>query len=475
MPSRVDAWSREPAACGSRLAPARTNDRGSKAALPSRRMPARPDDRGRKAPLPLWERGRGEGGKLAARRHDRSHASRADCERATPLMRLLIITSQFPIAGEPNRGRPVFQTVRELAKRATVRVLSPVAVYPRLLQPKSYLARAPGDNPVAAEVDVRYVRYGAIPALTRPFNGHLAARAIAGEAAAFAPDVVLSYWLYPDAFAAQRVARRLGVPFVAGARGSDIRVRDAISRRLTQGVVRGARRLLVVSADLGRLAVSDYGGDPARVRVIPNGCDAAIFHPRERGPAREALGIPQDAELLLYVGRLVPEKGLRELLDACVMLRKDRPRLALVLVGDGPMRAELEARISGEAPFARLAGAQAPESVARWFAASDLLALPTYSEGHPNVLVEALASGRPAVTTPVGGIPEVVDDSVAILVPPRTVEPLRDALAQALDRDWDEAALGARFSRDWSQVAGDTLKACEEALAEARGTPARKD
>jgi glycosyltransferase involved in cell wall biosynthesis len=390
-------------------------------------------------------------------------------------LRVLVVTSQFPIAGEPNRGRPVFQTLRELARRATVRVLSPVAVYPRLLQPKSYLARAPGDNPVAAEIDARYVRYGAIPALSRPFNGHLAARALAAEATDFAPDVVLSYWLYPDAFAAQRIARQLGVPFVAGARGSDIRVRDAISRRLTRPVVQGARRLLVVSADLGRLAVSDYGGDAARVRVIPNGCDAAIFHPRDRAAARAALGIPEDAELLLYVGRLVPEKGLRELFDACAVLANTRPRLRLVLVGDGPMRAELEARIARDAPWASLAGAQPPVQVAQWFAASNLLALPTYSEGHPNVLVEALACGRPAVTTPVGGIPEVVDDSVAILVPPRTVEPLRVALAAALDREWDPAALGARFSRDWSQVAAETLTACEEALADARGTAARKD
>jgi glycosyltransferase involved in cell wall biosynthesis len=390
-------------------------------------------------------------------------------------MRLLIVTSQFPIAGEPNRGRPVFQTVRELAKLATVRVLSPVAVYPRLLQPRSYLARAPGGNPVAGEVDALYVPYRAIPALTRPLNGHLAARAIASEAAAFAADVVLSYWLYPDAFAAQIVAKRQGIPFVAGARGSDIRVRDPISRRLTRRVVRGARRLLVVSADLGRLAVSDYGADPARVRVIPNGCDAAIFHPRERAPARAALGVADDAELLLYVGRLVPEKGLRELFDACAALAGARPRLRLVLVGDGPLRAELEARIGRDAPWARLAGAQPPELVARWFAACNLLALPSYSEGHPNVLVEALACGRPAVTTPVGGIPEVVDDSVAILVPPRTVAPLRAALEAALDRKWDEAALGARFSRDWSQVAAETYRACEEALAETRGKAAPKD
>ncbi len=390
-------------------------------------------------------------------------------------MRLLIVTSQFPIDGEPNRGRPVFQTVRELARRATVRVINPIAVYPAALQPNSYLARRPGANPVAAEVDAIYVPYRAIPALSRPFNGWLAARAIAPAVQRFAPDVVLAYWLYPDAFAAQIVARRQRSAFVAGARGSDIRVRDAASRYLTRRVVRGASRLLVVSADLGRLAVSEYGGDPARVRVIANGCDAAIFHPRARAPARAALGIAEDSELLLYVGRLVPEKGLRELFDACAALRTTRPRVQLVLVGDGPMRAELEARIAGSAGWASLAGALPPEAVAQWLAACNLLALPSYSEGHPNVLVEALACGRPAVTTPVGGIPEVVDDTVAILVPPRTVEPLRAGLAQALERRWDEAALGTRFSRDWSQVAADTLLACEEALAEMRDGFARKD
>jgi len=388
-------------------------------------------------------------------------------------MRLLIVTSQFPIDGEPNRGRPVFQTVRELARRATVRVINPIAVYPAALQPNSYLARKPGANPVAAELDAVYVPYRAIPALSRPFNGWLAARAIAAEAARFAPDVILAYWLYPDAFAAQIVAQRLGISFVAGARGSDIRVRDAISRMLTGRVVRGASRLLVVSADLGRLAVSDYGGDPARVHVIPNGCDAAIFHPRARAPARAALGIADDCELVLYVGRLVPEKGLRELFDACALLRNDRPRLSLVLVGDGPMRAELAMRIANNAAWASLAGAQPPQAGAQCFAACNLLALPSYSEGHPNVLVEALACGRPVVTTPVGGIPEVVDDAVAILVPPRTVAPLRDALAQALDRHWDADALGARFSRDWSQVAADTLKACTQALAEHRSNSNR--
>jgi glycosyltransferase involved in cell wall biosynthesis len=386
-------------------------------------------------------------------------------------MRLLVVTSQFPLAGEPTRGRPIHQTVAELSRLATVRVISPVARYPRWAQPRSYLYKAPdASNPVTA-CDVEYITYPALPALTRPFNGWLSGRAIRDVAAAFAPDVILSYWLYPDAWGAQRVARALDVPFVAGARGSDIRVRDAISRRLTQTVVRGADRLLVVSADLGRLAVRDYGADAARVRVIGNGCDSSIFRLQDRAAARRANAVSDDAELVVYVGRLVPEKGLRELIEAVKNLRRTRSRIELVLVGDGPMREELAALAADSANGVRLAGAQPPERVAAWMAAANLVTLPSYSEGHPNVLVEALACGRPVVSTPVGGVPEVVDESCSVLVPPRDAVALAGALAAVLDRTWDETALSRRFSRSWADVAADTLGVCAEALAARRDSP----
>lgn len=384
-------------------------------------------------------------------------------------MRLLIVTSQFPIAGEPNRGRPIYQTVRELSRLAQVRVISPVASYPRWAQPRSYLYRASDEHHSVPGCDVEYVRYPALPAVSRPFNGRLCARAIAAPMRAFAPDLVLSYWLYPDAYGAMLAARRIGAPLVVGARGSDLRVRDAISRRLTRPVLHAARRLLVVSEDLGRVAERDYGADPDRIRAIPNGCDAAIFHPADRAEARQALDLPADAEVVTYVGRLVPEKGLRELLVAAGQLRASRPRLQLVLVGEGPMHAELAAlAAAGDLPV-RFAGTRPPAEVARWMCASDLVTLPSYSEGHPNVLVEALACGRPVVATPVGGIPEVVDAASGVLVPARDPAALAEGLDQALERDWDEAALARRFSRDWRQVAQDTLLACEEVLAEARG------
>ncbi|MEO6102105.1 MAG: glycosyltransferase [Pseudoxanthomonas sp.] len=386
-------------------------------------------------------------------------------------MRLLIVTSQFPIAGEPNRGRPVYQTIRELSRLAKVRVLSPVADYPRWAQPRSYLFRRADETQEVEGCDVQYVRYPALPALSRPLNGWSCSRALHAPLRSFAPDLVLSYWPYPDAYGAMLAARKAGLPLVAGARGSDLRVRDAVSQRLTQPVVRSAQRLLVVSEDLGRVAVDSYGADPLRVRTIRNGCDASLFHPADRAAARDSLGIVADAEVVTYVGRLVPEKGLRELLDACRSLAKTRPRLRLILVGEGPMREEIATRVADDPSLqVTMAGPQPPLEVSRWMAASDLVTLPSYSEGHPNVLVEALACGRPVVATPVGGIPEVVDSDSGILVPARNAAALAAGLGETLDREWDQLALARKFSRDWRQVAEDTLEACEAALHDWRAT-----
>ena len=382
-------------------------------------------------------------------------------------MRILIATSQFPIAGEPNRGRPILQTIRELARLATVQVVSPTAVYPSWARPRSYLFRMPQAHDRIDGCDVQYAPYNALPVISRPFNGWRCGHVLDRPIQAFAPDLVLSYWLYPDAYGAMLAARRACVPLVAGARGSDIRVRDPVSRQLTRAVVGAARRLLVVSEDLGRIAVRDYGADPGRVHAIANGCDAALFQPADRATARHELRVPADAEIVLYVGRLVAEKGLRELLASTRALSAQRPRLQTVLVGEGPLQTELRAAIAAEPSLpVRFVGSQAPSGVARWMAAADVVTLPSYSEGHPNVLVEALACGRPVVATDVGGIPEVVDAGCGLLVPPRHAAALAAALVRALEADWDRDALARKFSRGWDQVAQDTMRACEEAVAE---------
>jgi len=174
--------------------------------------------------------------------------------------------------------------------------------------------------------------------------------------------------------------------------------------------------------------------------------------------------------VIVYVGRFVEAKGMRELVTAFTELARTDDRLRLALIGDGVMREELKALVqaSGFADRVHLPGGQPPERVARWIGAADLLTLPSWSEGYPNVVVEALACGRPVVATDVGGTHEIVHADNGLLIPPRDAAVLARALRQALDASWDHAAIAAAMRRSWDEVAAETLAVCEPLIA-ARG------
>jgi teichuronic acid biosynthesis glycosyltransferase TuaC len=381
-------------------------------------------------------------------------------------LRLAAVTSQFPVDGDPNRGRPIVQTLAALAKLVPVEVFVPNARYPRWLTPRSYHYGSPADHSAAVEgLTTHYVTYATLPIVGRVLNGHGAARALRAPLTAYRPDVVLSYWLYPDAFGAAAVASKLGVPLVAGARGSDIRARDRISLSLTRRVLAGSARILTVSEDLRRIAIDRFGASAELTSAVPNGCDTRIFGLGSRAAARAQLGVAQDARLILFVGRIVAAKGLRELVTAWLDLARTNSSVHLAIVGQGPLFTELSSRaMRGERAEAFHAPGALPASeVAKWMQACDVFCLPSHTEGYPNVLVESLACGRPVVATPVGGINEIVDADNGLLTPVNDAARLAAALDAALSRSWDEVALSRRFARSWDDVARETLAVCEAA------------
>jgi glycosyltransferase involved in cell wall biosynthesis len=154
--------------------------------------------------------------------------------------------------------------------------------------------------------------------------------------------------------------------------------------------------------------------------------------PDEIRAARDSLRIAPDAAILLCAGRLSREKGHADLLDAIAALR-DR-KIHLVIAGDGPERARLEARRAalGLESAVTLAGFQ--PDMRPWYGAADIVALPSHSEGSPNALLEAMSAGLPIAATRAGGAPEIAEDEVsALLVPPREPAALARAIARLLD------------------------------------------
>jgi teichuronic acid biosynthesis glycosyltransferase TuaC len=381
-------------------------------------------------------------------------------------MRVAVITRYFPTSQEPWAGHSAYQTLRFLAQRCDLKVFYPESQYPRMLVPRSRAGRSLNFEHQVPDVAVQYIPYPALPAVSRPLNGWSAARSVLPHVRQFQPDVILNYIIYPDGYAALRVARALKVPFVVTAIGSDLnKISDPLCGILTRKVLREADGVITVSSDLLKTALR-LEARPERSRAILNGCDTTIFRHRDKREARQALGIDEASEAIVYVGRLDLAKGLRELIEATASLRIERPQAHCYIIGDGPDRPALVEAIAQQnvAQWVTLVPACPSDKVAVWMAAADLITLPSYREGCPNVVIEALASGRPVVATNVGGIPELMDDHSGRLVPARDAAALATALADVLAQKWDPAELSGRHSRNWSDVANDVQQALEKVL-----------
>ena len=183
-----------------------------------------------------------------------------------------------------------------------------------------------------------------------------------------------------------------------------------------------------------------------RIRVSHNSVKAPrIISSDEKLSLRESFGISGDEKILLAVGRLSREKGHADLIESIAFLRTAEPDLnfRLLIVGEGPEHANLaravtERNIDSHVVFVGHVGDVAP-----FYSIADVLALPSHSEGSPNVLLEAMAAGLPVVATSVGGVPEIATSEVnALLVPARDPS----AFAEALRRVLTEVELACTLS-----------------------------
>lgn len=379
------------------------------------------------------------------------------------MLKIAVVTRYFPSSAEPWQGRSAYQTLRMLARNSDVRVFYPNAAYPSLLKPRSrsYDKLDPSYSP--PDLRVNYYDFPALPLLSRPMNGWMAARVLLPHVRRFAPDLIFSCFIYPDGYAALKIGKALSVPVVAMSIGSDInRIGDPISALHTRTVLRAADFVVTVSSDL-RLKAVAMGASPEKTRAILNGCDPSVFYVRDRVEARQRLRIDPATEAVVYIGRMDVKKGLRELVEAAVLLHSERPNLHVYLVGEGPDRPIVESAIQahGAASYIHALLGCASDDVAVWMAAANLVVLPSYMEGCPNLVLEALACGRPVVATNVGGIPEIMSDQCGRLVPPREPVALARALASVLDTSWEAAAISACGSRSWGDVAAELLEVFE--------------
>jgi glycosyltransferase involved in cell wall biosynthesis len=369
-------------------------------------------------------------------------------------MRILFLSSVYPRPYDPVRGVYCRSLCEALAARHAVRVVSPVAWTERLRS-----GRAQAASPGFGTVPVEYPTYYYPPGGLRSAHGWFMWRSVRGTVRRalreFAPDCVLSYWLHPDGDVAVRAARSIGVPSAVIVGGSDARLlpKDPRRRPSVVHVLERADALMTVSRGL-KDDLIQLGTPAEKVHVSYQGIDQKLFHPGNKAAARARLGLPADQKAVVFVGGLVPVKGLDILLAATARLVRGGTDFHLYLVGGGPLRTALSAQAKslGLAGRVALVGPQPQDRLPDWYRAADLSVLASRSEGIPNVLRESLACGTPFVATRVGDVAEFCPDAQDDLVPPGDPAALAGALGRALaghgqrrllprPATWDENAL----------------------------------
>ena len=260
------------------------------------------------------------------------------------------------------------------------------------------------------------------------------------------PDVLHAYSLFSPAAVALFARRALGVPTVVkvlrgGELGDLVRLRrKPLGERRVAGLARGIDRFIAISREIDA-ELADLDVPAERRCFLPNGVDLERFQradERERAELRARLGLGA-GPLFVYVGRLVPEKRVEDLLAAWVGVRAAHTQAELAVLGSGPCEAELR---RGAPPGVRFFG-DVPD-VAPYLRSADGFVLPSSTEGLSNALLEAMAAGLAVVATAVGGAVDLIEDGRSgRLVAPREPLALRDALVSMLADPALRARLGA--------------------------------
>ncbi len=248
--------------------------------------------------------------------------------------------------------------------------------------------------------------------------------------------LIIHAWLFHAVVVARLLGRMTGVPIVISAR-RNINLGSPFREMVNRMTIGADERVIALSEAARRVEIERGGAAPDNVTVVHNGIDIGLYPPltpRMRADARSRLALPPAATLVGTVARLHPSKGVDDFVRAAGRVLAKVPGARFVVVGDGKERAALD-RLAGELGIPDKVHFVGERSDVRSLLAGlDLFVLASREEGLGTALLEAMAAGVPVVATSVGGIVEVVEDSVSgILAPPGDVDRLADSIVTMLD------------------------------------------
>ncbi len=319
---------------------------------------------------------------------------------------------------------------------------------------------------------VRYIRFPLYPdyRISLPFLGEVRNAFTADE-----PDLIHLVSPTPMAYAVQRLAHSRRIPvvssfhthFVSYFRYYGLSLLEPFGWGMLRRFYRGCSRVYVPS----RSIMTELETKGVRnIELWSRGIDITAFSPVHRGTLAMLGNEEQGVPVLLLVSRLVKEKDLSDLVEVDRILTSRGVRYKLAIVGDGPMRAELESAM----PKAVFAGHQTGDGLAQWYASADAFVFPSTTETLGNVVLEALASGLPTVVVDRGGPRDLIAHGEnGFVAPANQPEAIADLVQPILENPdlrakMSKAARASAAERDWETINDALIGSYEAVIAEYR-------
>jgi len=354
-------------------------------------------------------------------------------------MRVLWITTQYPSDIAPGAGVFHKTQIDALVKQGVeVTVITPVPKLPKifeLLDKKYKLSNQKNTQLPRHEkvngVDVYRPSYTALPGQLKWAQPHRRIaksirKLIEQEKLQF--DLIHSHFAMPSGGAGNIISKAFRKPYIVTLHGSDVNVYphySSFAMKAFKNAIVNASELVAVSKKLSLKTNELTNRKPF---VLPIGINLSTFSLKDI-TGTEDIAIPKEKIILTYVGRLVKEKGILELTEALKSLDE---RFYCIFIGDGPLKEHLikdpdlneKIMLTGQVPN---------EMVTTYLSKTDIFLLPSYSEGMPTVLIEALALKKPVISTNVGGVPELFGDYSHLLIEPKSSQQIKNSVLDYID------------------------------------------
>jgi glycosyltransferase involved in cell wall biosynthesis len=382
-------------------------------------------------------------------------------ERKSPSV--LSFSYCFPSKVNPNRCVFVLYRLAALAKRVDLEVVAPESVFAaarnRTVEPVEEMRGLAVHRP----------QYFYVPGILKSLDGRFYGRGLRRWFEAYCerrrPDLLDVHFVWPDGVGIYHMVRDSGIPFIITLRGLlNYCVTKRSMKRQCAVALNAAAAVISVSQPMARMAV-EMGVPEERITVIPNGVDKTVFFPRDRTECRRQLDLPLDRRLIVSVAHLKRTKGHDEVVRAMAKLPDD---VVLIVIGGdidrGGYRRHLAELISQLKLDERviLAGKRPHETIPLYLSAADLTVLASHREGCPNVVLESLGCGTPAVAADVGAVPDLITPGEnGFHVPVLDVDALADAMRKTLETTWSPQAISDSVE-SWDAVAA----RCERVLVD---------